>query len=379
MTNRLRQIFEVSRDDRPTLRSLEGLRGVAVFLVFLVHYCGQVVAYLPADSIAARISNCLYNIGPIGVDLFFVLSGYLIYGTLVKKEVPFSKYIVKRIRRIYPTFLFVLAIYVLLSILIPSENKFPAGWANQTIYLVQNVLLLPGIFDIPPIITVSWSLSYELFYYLLIPLIIAVLSLRKWNWQRRVVFFLAASAVGFTYFYFFPGPARLLMFVSGIVLFDVASYGKTKIPDFSGLAAFLTALIAATIIFSFHIQELWLYLTLYVLFFLFVLEALLNQNGSARVLSLTPLRWLGNISYSYYLIHGLTLKAAFLLLKKFLPPDGSDASAFWLLLAPMFAATFVVSALLFVFVEKPFSLTVSQLPKQAKTEKPVIPAYSESI
>lgn len=378
--NWLQQTFEVSRQNHQTIHALEGLRGVAVFLVFLVHYCGQVAPWLREDSFSLQIAKYLNDIGNIGVDLFFVLSGYLIYGTLIKKDVGFPTHMRRRIQRIYPTFLVVLTIYLLLSIALPAENKFPGGLLNQIVYLAQNVLLLPGIFDIPPIITVAWSLSYEIFYYLLIPIVIAVFSLRKWNWKTRTVFFLLISIAGFSYFYFYSGHIRLLMFVAGIVLFEISAFGKFKMPRYGGLAAFLTALVATGLLYSFRPGEWWLYLTLYVLFLLFVLEPLSQPQGTSRLLSFTPLRWLGNISYSYYLIHGLTLKAAFLVFGALFPPAGANSEMLWLLFVPMFAATLIVSAFLFVFVEKPFSLTTQKQKAETVNESPAgVPVFSKIV
>jgi len=68
----------------------------------------------------------LENIGHSGVDLFFVLSGYLIYGALIRKKVSYLSFFRRSVERIYPTFLCVFAIYLVLSILFPEENKIPA-------------------------------------------------------------------------------------------------------------------------------------------------------------------------------------------------------------------------------------------------------------
>ena len=69
------------------------------------------------------------------------------------------------------------------------------------------------------------------------------------------------------------------------------------------------------------------------------------------------MRWLGNMSYSYYLLHGLTLKAAFLVLSKVVTPAGTwNAPGFWGLLPLMFVLTLLPSGFLFAWIEKPFSL-----------------------
>ena len=104
---------------------MEGLRGFAVFFVFLVHYVFLIEPWLVNQSLTHQFGMYLKNMGNSGVDLFFVLSGYLIYGTLIKKERPFLPYIRRRIQRIYPTFLAVFSIYIILSFVFPIESKLP--------------------------------------------------------------------------------------------------------------------------------------------------------------------------------------------------------------------------------------------------------------
>ena len=68
------------------------------------------------------------------------------------------------------------------------------------------------------------------------------------------------------------------------------------------------------------------------------------------------MRWLGNMSYSYYLLHGLTLKAAFFV---WAHVTGHTIYGSWIaivLLPPMFVLTLMTSTLLFASVERPFSL-----------------------
>src|SRR5207249_4936591 len=112
----------------------------------------------------------------------------------------------------------VLVLYLLLSVAFPAESKLPALWSDSLVYILQNVLLLPGLFDIPPIIVVAWSLSYEFFFYLLTPLLLTFLFMHSWPRPGRIVFFLLAAAIGFVYCYFQDGPIRLFLFFAGIIL-----------------------------------------------------------------------------------------------------------------------------------------------------------------
>lgn len=128
--NWFRSTFEISHTTHKAVVSMEGIRGFAVFLVFLVHYVTLVDPWLTKASTTQILSAHLRSIGNIGVDLFFVLSGYLIYGMLIRKKKPFGSYLARRIQRIYPTFTAVFVIYLLLSAIFPSESKIPDGWGG---------------------------------------------------------------------------------------------------------------------------------------------------------------------------------------------------------------------------------------------------------
>ncbi|MBS0174815.1 MAG: acyltransferase family protein, partial [Nitrospira sp.] len=83
----LREKFELARGGTEhNVRAMEGLRGFAVFLVFLVHYATLIRPWIESGSALSRTTNAIHSIGNVGVDLFFVLSGYLIYGSLMARS-----------------------------------------------------------------------------------------------------------------------------------------------------------------------------------------------------------------------------------------------------------------------------------------------------
>ena len=189
----LAERFELERGGTAHhLRPMEGLRGLAVALVFGVHFSTLSTPWQTAgwDRVALDI---LHTIGNAGVDLFFVLSGYLIYGHLMRRPPPFAAYMARRIQRIYPAFLAVFLLYLLLAWRMPDAGKLPDDGSLGG-YLLANLLLLPGVFPIEPLITVAWSLSYEMFFYLVMPLIIAVLALRRRGPDARLVTLAAVTA-----------------------------------------------------------------------------------------------------------------------------------------------------------------------------------------
>ena len=355
MTRWLKNTFEPSHGDHLAILPMEGVRGFAVFLVFLVHFVTLVMPWLDPATLTHGVASGVETMGHLGVDLFFVLSGFLIYGMLIKKPRPMGRYAVRRVQRIYPTFAAVFVLYLLLSVVFPAESKIPAGVAGAW-YVFQNALLLPGVFDIEPMITVAWSLSYEALAYIAIPLMIGVLSMRSMKRWQRVACLLVLSVAVFVLTAAWLGHLRLTMFLCGMLVFEAIDAGglrRLKAWSLPTLVLALGIAIAAPIL---GLPTWGLFVLLFVLFFVFCAGCLVEGAPSARLFSLAPVRWLGNMSYSYYLIHGLALKGLFLVLVGVAPPSAQWGWQFWLLLPIAFAVTLVPSAVLFIWVEKPFSL-----------------------
>lgn len=348
--------LELSRTGgESNIRSMEGLRGLAVFLVFLVHFVSLVEPWIDSTSNFFKLTRVIHSAGNTGVDLFFVLSGYLIYGSLITRSQSFFTFISKRIKRIYPAFLAVFVIYLVLSFVFPEESKIPQDTKSGIIYLLQNALLLPGLFPIEPMITVAWSLSYEIFYYLTIPAVIGILRLRSKTTTYRISFFLGLAFATSVYCLFYGGPVRLIMFIAGIILFENIQSKAGVFPSASlGVLALLSGLFFTVT----PVPGVAKIVVLFISFFILCAACFKNPTGwLSHCFSWTPLRWLGNMSYSYYLIHGLTLKAAFLALSIITTKKGFDPWFFWALLPPMFLLTLISSFVLFAIVERPLSLS----------------------
>lgn len=354
----LAQRYELSRGGGAhNLRPMEGLRGFAVFLVFLVHYVTLVKPWLAADPGFFAFAKALHSVGNTGVDLFFVLSGYLIYGSLISRPADFLGFMARRVQRIYPAFLAVFAAYVVLSYAFPAENKIPLSAHSGMIYLLQNLLLLPGLLPIEPMITVAWSLGYEMFFYLAAPLVISLFGLRERSAKWRALFFMLGAALIVVYCATGGKHVRFIMFVAGVLLYEALD--SRQVPTPTSLLGFL-ALIAgllSTLLPPISTSASLKACALFVAFFVLCLTCFRDPSAwLPRLFSWTPLRWLGNMSYSYYLLHGLALKAGFLALAVALPAAKHGSWLFWVLLPAMFALTLMPTAVLFLLVERPFSL-----------------------
>jgi exopolysaccharide production protein ExoZ len=354
--------FELTRGTGGhNVRSMEGMRGFAVFLVFVVHFLTLAAPWIEPNSAVSAVTDAMRKIGNSGVDLFFVLSGYLIYGSLIARRQAFLVFMRRRVIRIYPTFCVVFAIYLYLSLIHPSESRMPADAYDAWIYTLQNLALLPGIFPIAPLITVAWSLSYEMFFYLAIPGIIVLLDLRARSPRWRIWFFLGLGAAILLVCTIYGGPLRLIMFITGMLLHEALRIGKIVPPrNVFVLLALAAGLLINAVPFSITGVGAVKLTIVAGSFFIICYSCFRGQNAVlARAFTWTPLRWLGNMSYSYYLAHGLTLKVAFATLPKMIPPAAHGALFIGGLLPLMFAATLIPSAVLFILVERPFSLKVS--------------------
>ncbi|MBJ7309188.1 acyltransferase family protein [Rugamonas sp. CCM 8940] len=355
----LSERFELSHGDgAQPLRPMEGLRGLAVLLVFLVHYTTLAAPWLDGASLSALLARLLHLAGNSGVDLFFVLSGYLIYGSLIARRQAFLPFMRRRLMRIYPTYGAVFLLYLALSLAVPAESKIPPAAVDATRYLLHNLLLLAPLLGEAPLITVSWSLSYELFYYLATPLLIAAFGLRRRRRRWRVAFLFAVAGAIVAGYLAFGVPLRSLMFVAGALLHEARGHrrdlgGRRRPPgEAVTLAALAGALVLLMLPLAAPLKIVVLAAALYRLCLCCFERA---QGRLARVFCFAPLRWLGNMSYSYYLLHGLLLKAALAALAR-LPQPEPGPLLFWGMLPLLLAVTLAGAAALFLLVERPLSL-----------------------
>ncbi|HKT16798.1 MAG TPA: acyltransferase [Stellaceae bacterium] len=352
----MHHVFEL--DSAHRLLPMEGLRGFAVILVFLQHYTTQNLIVLRPTSLTEDIAKALSSYGNFGVELFFVLSGYLIYRALIRNPnfIPFIK---RRAQRIYPAFLVAFGLA-----LVTHLGRVPSGALDAIRYIGENVLLLPGLFPIRPILTVGWSLSYEMFFYVATAVFVVIIARHQWPRWARVAGILtfAASILAFAEH---GAPYRMLPFFAGMLLVEL---GGLSVPGWIALGAPVVAFSLA------HVAQLHgalLELTHTAAFFLLCAGCFRDRDIAGSVFRWTPLRWLGNISYSYYLMHAFVV-VAMVRIAELVGATAVSNSAFWTLIVPVFALSLLPAAALFVTVEKPFSLQ----PERRRDVSPILIARS---
>lgn len=285
------------------------MRGVAALVVVFYHLKFGAPVLLPFEE-ATR----LFARGYLWVDFFFVLSGFVltyVYGGTRWDTGSVKRFYVARIARVYPLHLATLGLLVAyqvatiaLAAAVPSvDARLDQPWAAIPFHLllVQAWGFLPEPFwNIP-----AWSISTELFAYLLFPLFATALAASRGA-------FLTAASVGALAFYAWIGGTTgsldvtvglaLVRCVAGFVLGMVLCELSPRVGSLPG-ALLSAAQLAAVIAIAVLIERADNDVLLIVPFMVLVLTTTTDRGIVARALSVGPLQRLGELSYSIYLLH----------------------------------------------------------------------------
>ena len=313
----------------PRIREIDGLRAIAILFVVAWHYIGA--------SADAGSSSLLWRVtifGRSGVDLFFVLSGYLITSILLRNRDAsnyFATFYARRAFRILPIYYVVVAIYVIGKSFNLSRTLFEGPVPTWT-YVVglQNVWMTfektYGAFWLGG----TWSLAIEEQFYFLFPMLVFLLS------QQRLKFILIALMIvcpllriwaywygepfaGYGYYFLTPFRADNLAIGALVACYEVAGTSAHV-----ALIARRTLIVSACVfpvyaaLIGRHTDmhmALWghTYLALFYGSLLFITL----QNAGANRLALLrskPAEFFARISYALYLVHTSVLMSLSVLL-----------------------------------------------------------------
>lgn len=190
---------------------LDGIRGIAILLVLICH-----ISLWEPFTQAAR--SVLFR-GTIGVDLFFVLSGFLITGILInskQRDSALWTFYLRRILRIWPVYF--VALFTLFFLL----RRFLPSWATpwRYIFFVQNLSSYQGD---GPLLHPFWSLAVEEQFYLIWPWIVLRLSPKH---LARLCAALFLSALGFRIAFALLGVSQQIVYVNTLCRTDAIALGS---------------------------------------------------------------------------------------------------------------------------------------------------------
>ncbi|WP_316821900.1 acyltransferase [Pedobacter gandavensis] len=302
----------------PYLSSLTALRGIAALLVAVFHFEMAVARFVPAAS-SMFFEKCY-----LMVDLFFIMSGFImmhVYRDQFKDSIqvePLKNFFVARFARVYPLHIFSLLLLVVIV-------RYLTDWGNPPILLEQPSDILPNIFllhsfgltniyswNIP-----SWSISAEWAAYLLFPVIALCI-----NKKRTISVIIFLGLIVFAYYaimYMLPrknpinpaipvphnlnttfdygyirGIAGFTVGVLVYLLYELKAFRKAFSSDFVSLILILGIVLCLHFALNDGITVL--------LFAALVLSFTANQGSIAKFCNLKFMQFLGNISYSVYLM-----------------------------------------------------------------------------
>ena len=272
--------------------NIDLLRAMAIVLVLLFHF---------------EIFN--FTGGYIGVDIFFVISGYLITKIILKKK-NILEFYYNRVRRIFPALLITTTITLFTAIFIFSPNHFEK-LVTSSLYSVTGISNFyfwyhSGYFDIDkffkPLLH-TWSLSVELQLYLIWPILILVL---KKVFKEKIIYaiivvitisiifstILSKNNSGYFYFTLF----RIYEFSLGSLVFFLEKKNYSK---FNTVIFFISLLVL-----SLFFDSNTIYPSFNAFFpCIFACAIILNNNRKATSVPINYIIFISKISYSIYLIH----------------------------------------------------------------------------
>lgn len=359
------------------INTLTPLRGIAALWVVLYHY-DQLTTFTGLDHLVSQDSTMLLAKGYLFVDFFFLLSGFIlahVYGSRFQHGINLRSswnYLWARFSRLYPLHVFCLLTHVLVACFLILG--FPNVWDKFShMYALKGIpvhLFLGQAWGSDYWLTwnvPSWSISAEWAIYMLSPVLFLFLFKKKgvWPWVMAIISFtILRSIVHFHVKHsldttFDWGIFRCFAeFTLGIVVYNLYQEGFLKKWLAKDLAFVVMALIT---LLGLHIKinDVWIIPC----FALVILTAAYNQGKVQQVMKWPMAQYLGEISYSIYMMQGLWLSLYWMGLDSWLAVRPGIVPDTWTLLA-------LVMSLLFVnMVSAAWSYHNIEIPFQLKLRK----------
>jgi peptidoglycan/LPS O-acetylase OafA/YrhL len=366
------------------LHELESLRGWAILLVVIFHYAGMIGAsYLWPLNQSATL-QALSFAGNTGVSLFFVLSGFLLTRPFLQRltndqPLQIGRFFLARALRILPLYLI-----VVVSAWIVTGN--PA--------CMKAMAFIPIGFQVFPFSVPWWSLSTEIQFYIVLPLLIYALSFRRLRFVVLIALF--ASLIIYAYllqttnlleeFRFLKNslPDRASAFVGGgVAAWIVAKRGEKRLAPVATSFLLLVSLGSLIVLLHWYgktgqrqaMIELPLFHYLEAALWSVVLFSLIQPRCMLKNAICNPLfDWFGRISYSIYLLHVPII--FYMVHPSLTATKAATVPSFHLPVAAIlsFVTILVASAASYRYIERPFLAFKSRRiaykqPRTTNTEK----------
>lgn len=350
------------------LTQLESLRGAMALWVFVSHA-------LPSAGIDRDSANLFYKLflsGGLAVDVFIILSGFVITLTLNKQYLAntytYIDYIKARFFRIFPI-LFVTTIFaaLLINVSISALETLPweikqnftrleyldASRSNIYTHIIAHMSMMHGVLDfILPYSSYSingpaWSISLEWQFYLIAPFIIGVIFKNKISCKLTIFVVVAVFMTFIRYFYSYPSflPNKIEFFIVGICSYLI--YEKFK----NTAIALHYFIIVISVVFLLT-KSIPLFIWSFFLWLILDSSSTLSRRVSCLV-NIHIFQSFGKMSYSFYLIHMPVIYLSMYGVNLYFT-NLSQMDYLLCLLFLSFSITLLISYFLYEYVEKSF-------------------------
>ena len=338
-------------DLKSRTRELDFVRGIAILMVMAFHF-----EQAPLNHpILRALQEPGKLIGQTGVDVFFVLSGFLVGGLLLKEykqtgSLATKRFLLRRGLKIWPAYYFFILVQVI-------GHKHPLNT-----FLVPNLLHLQNYLGTS--ISHTWTLSLEEHFYLLLSISMAMMAGSKWAPSRILKAFLCTIGVViaircFTVYMGWPGAwsythNRLDSLLFGVVLATLFHFYPARFEEIAERKWVLFSIVTFSIAFHIAISNervldsvgiTLLYLGYGALF-------LLVYRHSGRMRESLPYKWIAAIglySYGIYLWHN-SVRAPLVQLSTHYP----EAFRWQLLMLTEYSAAIALGVVTTILIEWPF-------------------------
>jgi len=357
------------------VQSIDGLRGVAALLVVLFHL-HEAISRSASGWLWAPFDWVARN-GFLGVDIFFVISGYVIALSVNKGDASpsyFGRFIIRRSIRLDPPYW--LAILLELALLHVTLRLFPAVTVSlpSTPQLLSHLVYAQELLGHGSVIPIFWTLCYEIqFYAFFVGLVVVQASLPSALRRPSLTALICAALFILSLWTRYWPPAGLphglaidrwyQFFVGALTYRAVSAPGR------------LGALVAAWVAVAVAVVAAGAPVIQFLAIAVSVLLVVASRDlWVGRVLAARPLRYLGIISYSLYLYHSSVGWRFVSLVQQRVPGPWSAPLALGVYLVGILG-TIAFSAALWWLIERP-CIRLSQrirLPLRAGTAAPIPP------
>lgn len=278
------------------LNQIQWLRAIAAILVVITHFTGK--AY------SVKLLDHEFSSGAIGVDIFFIISGFIMmYVSDLKKQYPI-KFILNRFIRILPVHYFFLFILIIIFLIKPDVIN---SSVSKT-YVWESFLLVPALRnDAEYLNPVIWTLCYEMMFYLIFCVSLNLKNLTT----SAIATTLVISAIVFGGFFYKGDNIYIsaatdsisLEFCYGMLLYV---FYKKGFLTFHWLLPLMLSIILYFVLKQF---DFYRFIKLGIPSALIFISFLNMKNSK-----ITFLNFLGKISYEIYICHIMVISASYLIL-----------------------------------------------------------------